>query len=746
MVSLNQFSRPVAVTVITEQDILVSSSRNMMDLMETYVPGFFWMDHPSEGAKAGMRGIISDRNLKLLLLVNGVVLNERGHRGVVAEISNWDLGDIEKIEVIRGPGSVTYGPGAIEGVISITTKRATGNNKTGGSLNYMTQYNSRGANFYTGGTSESGVKSYFYGSVQSTEGITDPQLFKATTPTNFGMPDQLTPAKPTNPYMRDAKNIPQVKLMADFDFGKGYKFTTRYNQTGMYGHSFDQYQGLSSFDAKNKPVYKGDFVPSIYNRHQEIVAVGEKSFKLSERFDLKTMLIYDNENSFNSRYQTSTAVTNNLKDSLAVRDFQTISDVSSLRHVYFQFSEEQITGKAIGSYNSENKKFSGALGVDLAHNTWRAPWFGKSQDIRMGDQRNILSDSTVDAVANSGTKATAGQIAAKDGVYIGNGWSTNTISVYGEAKYAISDKFSVLVSGRADKDTYSPLLISPRAAFIAELNKHNFRLAVLESNRMNTAAQMLQEHRLGKKSDPEKLQAIELLYSYVHSSKLQADVNVYYNTVDVLSWNGTAQQKTGKGKYTGTELSVSYKDEKFQVGASHSVVFLLDWKLADSSFRSGVSYSDYNQTIITKGDTTTMKSVGKHLNNYTENISKLFVNYHLLKNKLTLHVDTRILWGFQGADDGLTSYQNAYSSDTSVTKFVNAARSNNIYKTDMRVNASISYKFTKNITGVLFVNNLFYTNNAKRYYYDSGMSSYNPTKTMYIQEPRFYGMRLLCNF
>ena len=69
LVSLNQFAKPVAVTVITSDDIQLTSSRNMMDLLEVYVPGFFWMDHPSEGPKAGMRGIISDRNLKILLLL-----------------------------------------------------------------------------------------------------------------------------------------------------------------------------------------------------------------------------------------------------------------------------------------------------------------------------------------------------------------------------------------------------------------------------------------------------------------------------------------------------------------------------------------------------------------------------------------------------------------------------------------------------------------------------------------------------
>lgn len=48
-------------------------------------------------------------------------MNLNVNQGSFAEIFNRDLSDIQKIEIIRGPGSATYGPGAIGGVINIIT-------------------------------------------------------------------------------------------------------------------------------------------------------------------------------------------------------------------------------------------------------------------------------------------------------------------------------------------------------------------------------------------------------------------------------------------------------------------------------------------------------------------------------------------------------------------------------------------------------------------------------------------------
>lgn len=115
---------PASITRISHRQIKESGARSLDDLLEIYVPGFqVWLK--TNGNPMGLRGIISDRNTKMLMLVNGRLMNEHTSLGILSERYLSMLGDIQSIDVIRGPGSSVYGPGAIAGVISITTFNGT---------------------------------------------------------------------------------------------------------------------------------------------------------------------------------------------------------------------------------------------------------------------------------------------------------------------------------------------------------------------------------------------------------------------------------------------------------------------------------------------------------------------------------------------------------------------------------------------------------------------------------------------
>ena len=115
---------PAAVTTITEEQIKASGARSLFELLDIYVPNLQWIRQHWESDHLGLRGIINDRDDKYLLLVNGRNMNERTHFGAMSERDLVLLRDIHHIDVVRGPGSALYGPGAVSMVINIITHNA----------------------------------------------------------------------------------------------------------------------------------------------------------------------------------------------------------------------------------------------------------------------------------------------------------------------------------------------------------------------------------------------------------------------------------------------------------------------------------------------------------------------------------------------------------------------------------------------------------------------------------------------
>lgn len=117
-------NRPVAMTIITKEDIRSSAARSLDELLEIYVPNLQIALHNFETQHLGLRGTISDRDDKYLLLVNNRVMNERAHFGALSERDLPMLQDINRVEIVRGPGGALYGPGALCMVINIMTDTA----------------------------------------------------------------------------------------------------------------------------------------------------------------------------------------------------------------------------------------------------------------------------------------------------------------------------------------------------------------------------------------------------------------------------------------------------------------------------------------------------------------------------------------------------------------------------------------------------------------------------------------------
>jgi outer membrane receptor protein involved in Fe transport len=162
--------QPASVTVINREQIRLSGARTLSEALTIFAPGYFAVEDQDD-LIAGFRGMAPDNNSKVLLLVNGQNLNTEFFWGPPDAILNsQNLEYIERIEVIRGPGSVTLGQGALLGVINIVTKDAK-DDENGG----VEVFSTAGLNDFYGGAlglklNAKGIRSYTYFSGLSYQG------------------------------------------------------------------------------------------------------------------------------------------------------------------------------------------------------------------------------------------------------------------------------------------------------------------------------------------------------------------------------------------------------------------------------------------------------------------------------------------------------------------------------------------------------------------------------------------------
>ncbi|WP_176214666.1 TonB-dependent receptor plug domain-containing protein [Reichenbachiella faecimaris] len=127
--ALTSRESPGIISLITSSDIQKSGARDLIDVLRT-IPGFEFGVDVQGVVGIGLRGNWGHEG-KILILVDGQEMNERSY--ATSQIGNhFPLEQIDRIEIIRGPGSATYGGYAELGVINIHTKK--GKDLNGGSL------------------------------------------------------------------------------------------------------------------------------------------------------------------------------------------------------------------------------------------------------------------------------------------------------------------------------------------------------------------------------------------------------------------------------------------------------------------------------------------------------------------------------------------------------------------------------------------------------------------------------------
>ncbi|MES2125772.1 MAG: TonB-dependent receptor plug domain-containing protein [Pseudomonadota bacterium] len=711
---LTLLEAPASTTVISAADIRLTPARNLYDLIEVYVPGALWTNS-EQGPHLNVRGSTANRNYQYLLLVDGQVMNNRAHAGASAELEQWDMSDIERVEIVRGPGSVTYGPGAVAGVISITTLRGKGAPGSVASATYVSPYQSRALTLSH--RDESADYSLFaHASVVRTPGVQQP-LFQVRSNGQAGfVGHDVFPSNAPMEYFADFKDQPQLKLHLRLDFTNGWQWWSRFTQ-----------QGSTWASNEFKTVFAGVPTNEQGLRSRELSSNVQKEVALAPGLTLSARLSAES-NDFERRASAAR-----------------VPDPNHTLNYNVNFAESDLTARAVLNWQA-TPWAQLALGAELSRDHFGAGWGDDVHDMRLGESGDIVNSPDSKAI-QKGNGNSADRLLPP--IFVGDGWSASTRSLFAEANLNVGEHHKLLLSSRLDKNTYSNSLFSPRVVWISSVaDGHVLRLSAQRSSRMNTAAQMFADSVRGRASDAERASSLEAAYTAQLTQGLGFNLALFRSSDAIISFQGfdNTDRLTGQLRTLGAEGELHYNWERGRIGMNVSHVRLQDWTLAPGITRSGISYADYHTQLPGAGIQT---GFGDDLNNWPNNAVKVFGNWKFAEG-WTMHADARWTSTMQGALDGLEALKRAVAGTPAATPAFYAALERiaieHTYASDLRVNALLEYAITRTAALQLFGQNLIGRYGNKRYAQDDGNIAAAPVRVRFVDEPATLGVRFTYHF
>src|SRR2546421_5675580 len=119
---------PAAIYVITQEDIRRSGATSIPEILRL-APGVEVARIDAVKWSIGIRGFGSRLSRAVLVVIDGRTVYSPLYAGVYWEVQDTLMEDVDRIEIIRGPGATIWGPNAVNGVINIITKSSKTNHR-----------------------------------------------------------------------------------------------------------------------------------------------------------------------------------------------------------------------------------------------------------------------------------------------------------------------------------------------------------------------------------------------------------------------------------------------------------------------------------------------------------------------------------------------------------------------------------------------------------------------------------------
>ncbi len=537
LTSLNPREVPASVTVITADDIVRSGARNLDELLDIFVPGFQYM-YKTHGNQAGIRGIISDRNNKLLLTVNGRSMNVRASDGgAITERWFSMLGDIRRIAVVCGPGSAVYGPGAIAGIINIETW----NGKEFNGLDLSVR----------GGIGED------FGSVETRYGATLPEgtgMFAY-----YGL-DYYPGADQGDAPLKFAFDFEYPPDYHQYRAGSEARFPVPNDNgsfKGLVRHKFHFQLDGDNFEAWVRYTLSGQRIPApqayyTFSRsdkyldngagNQQLTLFGRYSHDISRWISLEYMLSY------------------------MLSDVQiSYGDPGYISNKHW--SEDETEARVM-AHITPALGHKVALGVEYYYNN-------------LGRRGFLMRDAPSSIY----------------GLREGTQWTSHMLSLVGEYQLRLRYDLLGIAGIRADKHRFTPWMFSPRTALVFTPDATNtFKLVYNRSVRHADDADLYSAYLQGNHhGDIETIDNFEVIYERQHSRGLHFSLSSFYNRHHVVAFDSTRMMSdyVGLAQTYGIEVAIKVHTSKLNAVLSHSFTKLIDFDLTNGALLQNISASPY---------------------------------------------------------------------------------------------------------------------------------------------------------
>ena len=536
---------PAIVTVLSEDFIKNTGARYLTDILQ-YVPGFEFSKARTGAISIGVRGVKDHLTTsRFLVLKDGVPYNGIMYGSSMSSLKQFDIYSIDRIEIVRGPGSALYGRNAFIGVINIITKTGTNNN-------YLNLYASVGNfNHYDFGTSYGVKKDNFsaYISIEKIQSDVTESMF------NNGM---------------GGKSLWNLAI-------DGLFFNTKlqYNNftfTGMFtdvltGSSIGPFTTISDKDAKIG-IYSFEY----NNEIKKNIDLNAKIYARNE-FQVQNLEIFHNE------------MTDEIEPNVPVSSVYPNGMYAKPRFTAYTY------GLDVNLKLNLFKKHNTLFGV-------QADMYG-IDDVELISSYDTYTGAPLTYMENGNLmyRGKYTQVEDRRGWIEGNGHDYHNIAFYFQNIYYPVENLSFTIGGRYDIDSELGGIFNPRLALVWNTNeKLIFKLLYGQAYRAPNSQEQYRKtgFTIGNKDlKPETIKTTELSADYNIGKNINTRLTIFYNILNNMIYAQGMTSGTPGGPYSniGDNTSIGLEYEYRMMLGKKSYVYL------------NYSYT-LSENSVTRNDTT----------------------------------------------------------------------------------------------------------------------------------------------